>query len=75
MFDSLILIILLDNGAYITCLWCTWVLINMRTSDFYVEIERAGCFNLFVFQVSHDCFVALSHDATGLSAVCDYGIS
>ena len=35
--------------------------------------ERAGCFTLFVFLVSHDCCV--SHDATGLSAVCDCGIS
>ena len=36
--------------------------------------ERAGCFTLFVFLVSCDCFVALSHDATGLSAVCYCGI-
>ena len=39
------------------------------------EEERAGCFTLFVFLVSHDCHVALSYDATGLSAVCDCGIS
>ena len=26
--------------------------------------ERAGCFALFVFLVSRDCFVALSHDVT-----------
>ena len=37
--------------------------------------ERAGCFTLFVFLVSRDCCVALPHDATGLSAVCDYDIS
>ena len=30
-----------------------------------------GCFTLFVFLVSRDCFVALPHDTTGLSAVCD----
>ena len=36
--------------------------------------ERAGCFALFVL-VSLDCCVALTHDATGLSAVCDCGIS
>ena len=29
----------------------------------------------FVFLVSRDCCVALPHDATGLSAVCDCGIS
>ena len=32
-------------------------------------------FALFVFLASHDCCVALSHDVTGLSAVCDCGIS
>ena len=37
--------------------------------------ERAGCFAFFVFLVSHDCCVALPHDAMGLSAVCDCGIS
>ena len=36
---------------------------------------RAGCFALFDFLVSHDCCVALPHDAMGLSAVCDCGIS
>ena len=29
----------------------------------------------FVFLVSRDCCVALPHDTTGLSAVCDCGIS
>ena len=37
--------------------------------------ERAGCFALLVFLVSRDCCVALPRDATGLSAVCDCGIS
>ena len=37
--------------------------------------ERAGCFALFVFLVSRDCCFALTLDATGLSAVCDCGIS
>ena len=37
--------------------------------------ERAGCFVLFVFLVSRDYCVALPHDATGSSAVCDCGIS
>ena len=34
-----------------------------------------GCLALFVFLVPPDCYVALPHDATGLSAVCDCGIS
>ena len=37
--------------------------------------ERAGCFALFVCLVSRDYCLALSHDETGLSAVCDCGIS
>ena len=37
--------------------------------------ERAGCFTLFVFLVSRDCYVTHPHDATGLSAICDCGIS
>ena len=37
--------------------------------------ERAGCFALFVFLVSRDCFVAFPRDVTGLSAVCDGDIS
>ena len=36
---------------------------------------RAGYFALFVFIEYHVCCVALPHDATGLSAVCDCGIS
>ena len=35
--------------------------------------ERAVCFALFAFFVSYDCYVALSHEAMGLSAVCDCG--
>ena len=37
--------------------------------------ERAGCFALRVFLVFRDCYVALPHDATDLSAVCNCGIS
>ena len=39
------------------------------------EEEIAGCFALFVFLVSRDCCVALPRETTGLSAVCDCGIS
>ena len=39
------------------------------------ERERAGCFALFVFLVYRDYCVALPRGATGLSAVCDCGIS
>ena len=37
--------------------------------------ERAVCFPLFVFLVSHNYCVALPQCVTGLSAVCICGIS
>ena len=37
--------------------------------------ERAKCFALFVYLVSRDCCLALPRDASGVSAVCDCGIS
>ena len=37
--------------------------------------KRAGCFALFVFLVFRGYCVALPHHDTGLSAVCDCGIS
>ena len=37
--------------------------------------EGAGCFAWFVFLVSRGGWAALPRGATGLSAVCDCGIS
>ena len=37
--------------------------------------ETAGFFALFVFLVPRDCYVSLPDGATGLSVVCDCGIS
>ena len=39
------------------------------------ERERAVCSTLFAFLVSCDGYVALSHEALGLSVVCDCCIS
>ena len=46
-----------------------------RVREREIERERAVCSTLFAFLVSCDCYVALSHEALGLSAVCDCGIS
>ena len=51
-----------------------WYLLNCHVVSLDGE-ERAGCFALLVFLVSRDCCVALPHDVTGLSAVCDCGIT
>ena len=50
------------------CLHSSFAIISMGKSEL-------GCFALFVFIVSSGCCVSLPHDATGLSAVCDCGIS
>ena len=54
---------------------CTLLCIHSRFTNHPDGEERAGCFALFIFLVSRDCCVALPHDATCLSAVCDCGIS
>ena len=59
---------------YVYVLLCV-ILCPLYLCNHLDEEERAGCFALFVFLVSHDCWMALSHDTTGLSAVCDCGIS
>ena len=48
---------------------------SLRERERERERERAISSTLFAFLVSCDCYVALSHEALGLSAVCDYGIS
>ena len=51
------------------CVHSCYAIISME------KIELVALLALFVFLVSRDCCVALSHDAMGLSAVCDCGIS
>ena len=56
--------------------WCA--LPRVRSSFAIILMgkrERAGGFALFVFLVSRHYCVTIPHDATGLSAVCDCGIS
>ena len=52
-----------------------FVSILVLQSSRWGERERDGCFALFVFLVSRVCCVALPHDVTGLSVVCDCRIS
>ena len=54
---------------------CSFLCVHSSFCNHLDGEERAGCFALFVLLVSRDCCVALPHDATGLSAVCDCGIS
>ena len=51
------------------CVHSSFVIISME------KRELIALLCLFVFLVSRDCCVAFPHDTTGLSAVCDCGIS
>ena len=55
--------------------YCALLCVHSSFASISMAEERGGCFALFVFLVSHDCRVALPHDATGFSAVYDCGIS
>ena len=61
--------------GFLNCSVCWCALLCVHSSFVISSIGKSGCFALFVFLVSHDCCVAFPHDATGLSAVCDCGIS
>ena len=44
---------------------CALLCIHSSFCNLLDEGNRAGCFALFFFLVSHDCTVALPHNATG----------
>ena len=54
---------------------CALLCVHSWFAIISISQGRAGCFALVVFRVPRDCFVALPNDATGLSVVCDCGIS
>ena len=54
---------------------CALLCVHSSFTNILDGEERAGCFAMFVFLVSHDCCVSLPRKAMGLSAVCDRGIS
>ena len=71
----LLLLIVTSIVGFCNCSMFCCALLCVHSSFAIISMGRACCFALFVFLVSHDCCVALPHDARGLSAVCDCGIS
>ena len=71
------LLIVAPFVGFCNCSMFSWSLlcVQFKFCNHLDGEERAGCFALFVFLVSHDCCVALPGSAAGLSAVCDCGIS
>ena len=64
-----------DCFSHCRILYLFYVLLRVTFCNHLNGEERGGCFALIVFLVCRDFCVALPHDAMGLSAVCDCGIS
>ena len=61
---------------FCNCSMFCYALLCVHSSLAFISMgKRADCSALFVFLLSRDCCVALPHGITGLSAVCDCGIS
>ena len=63
--------------AFCNCSTFCCALLCVHSRFAIISMEKRGLFALIClfFLVSRDCCVALPHDATSLSAVCDSGIS
>ena len=61
-------------GFYNSSMFCC-AFLCVHSSFAIILVGKRELIALFVYQVSRDCRVVLPHDATGLSAVCDCGIS
>ena len=72
--DSLLIVTPIVGICYSSMFYRSLLCVHSSFAIISMGEERAGCFALVVFLVSRDCYVALSRDATGLSAVCECGI-
>ena len=73
-----LLIFALKVGFYVCSVFCVHCFVSFPVFNQLVVEERAGCFNLFVFLVSCDCYCYVMthpHGAVGKSAVCGCEIS
>ena len=73
--DSLLIVYVPLWDSVIVLCFVVRYLVSILVKNHLEGEERAGCFALFVFLVSRDCFVAFPPGATDLSAVCYSGIS
>ena len=73
--DLLLIVTAIMGFCYCSICCCALLCVHSSFAIISMGEVRAGSFALFVFLVSRDCYVDLPHDATGLSAVYDCGIS
>ena len=70
------LLIVTPIGGFYNCFMFCCALLCVHSSYAIISMgKRELVALLFAFLVSRDCCVALPHSATGLSAVCNCGIS
>ena len=60
---------------FCNCSMFCCALLCVNSSFAIISMGKRELVALFVFLVSRDCYAASPHDATGLSAVSDCGIS
>ena len=73
--DSMLIVTLIVGFCYCSMFCCSLLYVHSSFAIILMRKRELVAKNYFVFLVSCDCCVALPHDATGLSAVCDCGIS
>ena len=61
--------------GFCNCSMFCCALLCVHSSFAIISMGKRELVALFVYMVSHDCSVSLSHDAMGLSSVCDFDIS
>ena len=69
--DSLLIVTPVVGFCNCSMVCCALLCVNSRFAIILMGKRELG----FVFLMSRDCCVALPRDATGLSAICDRGIS
>ena len=73
--DSLLIVTPIVGFCNCSMFCCALLCFHSRFAIILIGKREADCFAFFVFLVSCDCCMALPHDDTVLSAVCDCGIS
>ena len=73
--DSLLIVTFIVGFCGCSMFCCAVLCVNSSFAIISIGKRKLAALFFFVFLVSSDCCVALAHDATGLSAVCDCGVS
>ena len=73
--DSLLIVTAIVRFCNCSLFYCALPCVHSSFAIILTWKRELVALLFFVFLVSRDCSVTLPQDATGLSAVCDFGIS